>query len=262
MMKFLFEKLVVIFITLLLFPITTVLADDKFSKVEGVLTENKDSSSTEKKNNSSAKTTQNVNLSSNKQSDIQQIPHLGDNQDKISTEAGLLLIVIGIFLGVKKKQGMKNVLLVFGIIIISSYYRNTVYASEFSSVQGEIIAGDFLIEQPENVRFKAKITDQYQRMILEDIHTNVKDYRGINEGWIVSLKSQDYQTYKGNFSLIINGKIITDEESIIIEKDKQSMTEELRLKNIVEISATAVAGSYIANLEWNLQPNTNKLMNE
>lgn len=259
--KFKFKALLIILPVLLMFPITAVLADDTFSKVEGVLIKKESNRVNEKLTNDTQK-------KSSKQLDkVEKIPHLGESNTHYSLKSGFILIAVGILLLVKKRRnnGYNAGILVISFVTVLMFFSSLttpVDASVFSSIKGEIVGGDFVIEQPNNIRFNAQLNDQRQIIQLPTIHTVVKDYRGLDEGWQVTLQSADYQQYKENFALIINNTRITNEASIIFEESQRSMKKSLIFNSEVEISANAVAGSYIANLEWNLQPNTKKTMNE
>ncbi|HCZ39664.1 hypothetical protein [Brochothrix thermosphacta] len=259
--KFKFKALLIILPVLLMFPITVVLADDTFSKVEGVLIKKESNRVNEKLTNDTQK-------KSSKQLDkVEKIPHLGEGNTHYSLKSGFILIAVGILLLVKKRRnnGYNAGILVISFVTVLKFFSSLITpvdASVFSSIKGEIVGGDFVIEQPNNIRFNAQLNDQSQIIQLPTIHTIVKDYRGLDEGWQVTLQSADYQQYKENFALIINNTCITNEASIIFEESQRSMKKNLIFNSEVEISANAVAGSYIANLEWNLQPNTKKTMNE
>lgn len=124
-----------------------------------------------------------------------------------------------------------------------------------TTVTGEIIPGEFSMTIPNNVKFSATLTGQTQKIDLDSIKTTVTDYRGNQDGWQITVNSPNYTDYADNYQLVINGKAISNQQSVTYKVDKQMLVKDLELPVKMEISAKALAGSYSANLVWNLQPN-------
>lgn len=155
------------------------------------------------------------------------------------------------------------VIILFGII--GSFHQITVGHAESnitSKVSGEIVPGEFSMSIPNDVSFTAKLNGQKQSIQIDDIQTNITDYRGIDNSWQIIVKSSNYNVYKQNYQLLINHQFISDNGVIVYKNDKQSLTKELVLPTSVELSAEAKAGSYGADLEWNLQPNIKNKLQE
>ncbi len=142
----------------------------------------------------------------------------------------------------------------FGLFLIAA--DTTVFADskDSSTVSGEIVAGEFSLSQPNDVNFKVQLDGKKQVVTLEDIQFKIKDYRGIEDGWQVVVKSSNYATYKNNYTLNINQHNISDNTIVVDQSEKQTMEKVSKLATKAEISADAKAGSYRADLEWNLQP--------
>ncbi|PFG85578.1 hypothetical protein BW152_00485 [Lactococcus lactis] len=131
-----------------------------------------------------------------------------------------------------------------------------------STVTGEIISGDLSIAPPNDLSFSAKLNGQKQNLDLKPIQTKVTDYRGRDEGWQLTVKTSNFDEYSQNYQLLINGQLVSKSENIVYKNDKQELLKEISLPVKVEISAKAQAGSYGANLEWNLQPNIKNSIKE
>lgn len=134
--------------------------------------------------------------------------------------------------------------------------------SATSSVTGEVIPGRFSMTTPNGLNFQATLTGHEQTIHLKAVHTQITDYRGLNEGWTITVQSPNFDTYAQNYQLIINNQAISHSETIVYNNNKQSMSKKINLPVKVAILTSAKAGTYIADLEWNLQPNINRSLKE
>lgn len=140
--------------------------------------------------------------------------------------------------------------------VVYLFWGSPVFADiTHSTVTGEIISGDFSMTTPNDLIFSARLSGKNQQLSLKPIQTKVTDYRGRDEGWQVTVKSSNFDAYAQNYQLSINGQLVSKSENIVYKNNKQELLKEISLPVKVEISAKAQAGSYGANLEWNLQPN-------
>ncbi|SPN75940.1 hypothetical protein [Brochothrix thermosphacta] len=247
--------------------ISTVNAEQTMTKIEGVLIEGSEKQQEENIPqpdyqlilHSDNNLTKNVNT-------ISKIPKLGDDSDAITIFAGVLIIVTLIIWksGVLKIAVSKKVLLGLVTMLLVLSHPLASKANTTSTVIGELSPGVFTMTKPTDISFKTILTTgKKQTVELKDITTNVTDYRGINEGWQLTIKSPNYDQYRENFSIVINQKAITNNSQIVVQKRQKTMSRKVVLDDTkVEIVGTALAGSYIANLEWNLQPNTQKKIEE
>ena len=251
--------------------ISTVNAEQTMTKIEGVLIEGSEKQQEKQQEenipqpdyqlilHSDNNLTKNVNT-------ISKIPKLGDDSDAITIFAGVLIIVTLIIWksGVLKIAVSKKVLLGLVTMLLVLSHPLASKANTTSTVIGELSPGVFTMTKPTDISFKTVLTTgKKQTVDLKDITTNVTDYRGINEGWQLTIKSPNYDQYRENFSIVINQKAITNNSQIVVQKRQKTMSRKVVLDDTkVEIVGTALAGSYIANLEWNLQPNTQKKIEE
>ncbi|MGO2565909.1 MAG: hypothetical protein ACTH8E_08970 [Brochothrix thermosphacta] len=251
--------------------ISTVNAEQTVTKIEGVLIEGSEKQQEKQQEenipqpdyqlilHSDNNLTKNVNT-------ISKIPKLGDDSDAITIFAGVLIIVTLIIWksGVLKIAVSKKVLLGLVTMLLVLSHPLASKANTTSTVIGELSPGVFTMTKPTDISFKTILTTgKKQTVELKDITTNVTDYRGINEGWQLTIKSPNYDQYRENFSIVINQKAITNNSQIVVQKRQKTMSRKVVLDDTkVEIVGTALAGSYIANLEWNLQPNTQKKIEE
>lgn len=131
-----------------------------------------------------------------------------------------------------------------------------------SKIYAEIITGELSMSTPNDLSFIAKLNGRKQSIYTDKIQTNITDFRGIDNGWQIAVKSTNYEKYKKNYQLLINERFISDSSVIVCKNEKQLLTKGLVLPTSVEISADAKAGSYGAILEWNLQPNIKNMIKE
>lgn len=160
---------------------------------------------------------------------------------------------------------MNKLVVIILFITIGSFNQLTVghaKANVISTVSGEIVPGAFSMSVPNDLRFIAKLTGQKQSISMNELQTTITDYRGIENGWQIVVKSPNYKTYNGNYQLKVNEQYVSDTGVIVYKNDKQVRMKNLALSTSVELSAEAKAGSYGAELEWNLQPNIKNKIQE
>ena len=252
--------------------ISAVKAEQTMTKIEGVLIEGsqKQQEENHQGENSSQPDYQLILHSDNnptkKVNTISKIPNLGDGSDAIAIFVGMLVLVSLVIWkrGVLKTVVSKKILLGLVTMLLVLSHPLVSKAKTTSTVIGELSPGVFTMTKPTDISFKTVLTTgKKQTVDLKDITTNVTDYRGINEGWQLTIKSPNYDQYRENFSIVINQKLITNNSQVVVQKRQKTMSQKVVLDDTkVEIIDTASAGSYIANLEWNLQPNTQKKINE
>lgn len=251
--------------------ISAVKAEQTMTKIEGVLIEGSEKQQEKQQEENSSQPDYQLILHSDNNltknvNTISKIPKLGDDSDAITIFAGVLIIVTLIIWksGVLKIAVSKKVLLGLVTMLLVLSHPLASKANTTSTVIGELSPGVFTMTKPTDISFKTILTTgKKQTVELKDITTNVTDYRGINEGWQLTIKSPNYDQYRENFSIVINQKAITNNSQIVVQKRQKTMSRKVVLDDTkVEIVGTALAGSYIANLEWNLQPNTQKKIEE
>lgn len=131
-----------------------------------------------------------------------------------------------------------------------------------SVISGEIVSGDFSMTQPNDLSFNFKLNGENQTKKVGALTSAIIDNRGIDEGWQITLKSSNFNTYKDNYVLKVAHQEITNNAQVVVNQTEKSMKEKISLDTQVNISKNATAGTYVANLEWNLQPVSSKNINE
>lgn len=148
------------------------------------------------------------------------------------------------------------------VIVFSIFNATPTWATTQTSISGEIVWGELSMSDPNDLSFSILLNGKEQHQPLEDIQMEITDYRGIENGWQLTLRSSNYNHYNQNYQLMIHNKPITDSNAIIYKNDKQILKKQLVLSTQVRILETAEAGSYDANLEWTLQPNIKNSIKE
>ncbi|MCI1903374.1 MAG: hypothetical protein LKJ03_04760 [Enterococcaceae bacterium] len=127
-------------------------------------------------------------------------------------------------------------------------------AGQTTQVRGEIISGDFSLSPPNDLGFKVQLAGKTITKDIGTIQTIVTDFRGIAEGWKLTVASPNYAQYKDQFALVLNGDEVTAASRPVIVQKDQSQRKECKVQAAVIVSSQAQAGKYTAQLEWNLQP--------
>lgn len=131
-----------------------------------------------------------------------------------------------------------------------------------SIISGEIISGELSMGTPNNLEFRATLNGKKQTIELNPIKSDITDYRGRDEGWQLTVKSPNFEAYNQNYQLLINGQLVSKSENIVYKNNKQALHQAISMPVKAEVSSQAKAGSYGANLEWNLQPNIKNSIKE
>lgn len=161
----------------------------------------------------------------------------------INKKVFIFIAVLGIFFGVSNELAFAN-------------------SSSTTLISGEIISGEFSLSQPNDANFNVQLNGKKQKITLDSIVSTITDYRGIDDGWQIVVKSSNFNEYKSNYQLMINHQKISDSNTVVYNNEQQMMEKTVDLPVETEISANAKAGSYSARLEWNLQPNIKNMIKE
>lgn len=162
-----------------------------------------------------------------------------------------------------KRKVMRQFLILemFLIFVLSS--TSLVFAdTTTSTVSGEVVSGKFSMSKPNDLTFRTTLNGSQQLLTLNPLRVKITDYRGIEEGWQLTVKSSNFDSYGHNYQLIINDQPISRSEKLVYSISKQNIVKEIHLPVKARISSKAKAGSYEATLEWNLQPNLENLIKE
>lgn len=159
-------------------------------------------------------------------------------------------------------EKVSSLIIIFSGLFINMMCSIPAQATTNSIIKGEIIPGDFSMSVPNDISFTANLNGQKQSIQIGDIQTSVTDYRGIDNGWQVMVSSPNFKRYQLHYQLMINDQLISDNGVLVYRNDKQEITKDLALPTSVELSADAKAGSYGADLEWNLQPDIKNKIQE
>lgn len=154
-------------------------------------------------------------------------------------------------------------LLISACALLGTFWSASGFAdTTHSIISGEIISGELSMETPNNLEFRAILNGKRQTIELNPIKSDITDYRGRDEGWQLTVKSPNFEAYSQNYQLLINGQLVSKSENIVYKNNKQALHQAISMPVKAEISSQAKAGSYGANLEWNLQPNIKNSIKE
>ncbi|MBZ5979351.1 MAG: hypothetical protein SOI57_03775 [Leuconostoc gelidum] len=145
-----------------------------------------------------------------------------------------------------------------GFLNIASASANT----DTTQVTGTVTSGNLSFTKPSDSSFKIRLNGENQIKTISSIKTIVTDFRGIDEGWQLLVKSANYMSYKSNYHLILNDTDVTNNNIVIVNQKKQSLTQEIVINTKIDVEARARAGDYRSQLDWNLQPNVDKQLVE
>lgn len=159
------------------------------------------------------------------------------------------------------KKHLFLLILSCSVIVFSGRMLVSANDSQETVLTAEIVEGDLTMSQPEDLTFSAILKGQEQTLDLDPIHSTITDYRS-KKGWNLTVKSPNFESYASNYKLVVNGVAINSTTQTVESNTDQSLIQSLSLPVNAKISADAKAGSYTADLEWNLQPNIQHSMKE
>lgn len=129
-----------------------------------------------------------------------------------------------------------------------------------SKVTAAITGGALSFTQPNDDELKVTLTGSEQTVNLDDIEFNVTDARGLaddDSAWNVTVASDNYDSYKNDYTLNIATKDINADAIQVDAVTKRTVTKAEDLAATATVSATAKATSEeVANLQWTLAPTT------
>lgn len=163
---------------------------------------------------------------------------------------------------------MKNLTttLMLGLVTISAIASlSTLTASaddlqQNSKVTATITGGVLSFTQPNDDKMTVTLSGKEQTVDLDAITFDVTDARGLADdksGWNVTVASDNYDSYKGDYTLSIGSKDVNADAIQVDAVTKQTVTKSEALTTTATVSATAKAAtSEVANLQWILAPTT------
>ncbi|WP_406835100.1 hypothetical protein ABLU29_02505 [Lactococcus lactis] len=129
-----------------------------------------------------------------------------------------------------------------------------------SKVTAAITGGALSLTQPNDDTLAVTLTGDEQTVELDDINFNVTDARGLADdksGWDITVASDNYDTYKKDYTLKLGTKDISADEVQVDAVTEKTVTKAEDLAASATVSATAKATSEeVANLQWTLAPTT------
>ncbi|WP_407350020.1 hypothetical protein VNN41_03275 [Lactococcus garvieae] len=145
-----------------------------------------------------------------------------------------------------------SLLLLFLLPVLSSMVIVSADGAQETVLTAEIIEGDLSMTQPNNLNFNAKLNGKEQIIDLEPIQTTITDYLSKGQGWKLTVKSPNFESYASSYQLSVNNEKINKEENKVYSTKDEAQIQAISLPVAVKISDKAQEGSYVADLEWNL----------
>lgn len=139
-----------------------------------------------------------------------------------------------------------------------------IFAAENSSstVNGRIESGELSMTAPDSQTFTAVLQKEEQMIELPDTTMVISDYRGLDEGWSLTVSSPNFEEYKDHIRLTVSGKDITKTTAEVASTEARTQAQDLSLATVVYISENAMQGDFSARLEWVLSPNSSAKISE
>lgn len=147
-------------------------------------------------------------------------------------------------------------------ITVGSTLTASAATDQTSQITAKITGGALSLTRPNDAELNVTLTGQEQTVDLDNLSFDVTDARGLadNEsGWTVTVASDNFDSYKSDYTLAIADKAISTEavEVAGVTTKTVNKTEDLAAKATVSATASA-SDSEVANLQWTLAPSTDQ----
>ncbi|EUJ41144.1 hypothetical protein BCAMP_03990 [Brochothrix campestris FSL F6-1037] len=186
--------------------------------------------------------------------ELDQLPALGDitlGWQPLLCFIAAVCIVVCIS---NKQRHQLEIGVVTALMIVLSAYPLTASVSDSTRIQAATSPGEFSLSQPNDVPFELTLNGNQQTVRPQAITTTVTDYRGIKSGWQLLVKELSIPTERQPFQVTINEQPISHVNTLVYDQVRPTVKEVLTLVTSVTVFSEASAGTYLTQLQWQLQP--------
>ena len=146
-------------------------------------------------------------------------------------------------------------------ITVGSTLTASAATDQTSHITANITGGALTLSKPNDAELNVTLNGQEQTVNLDNLSFDVTDARGLADAesaWTVTVASDNFDSYKSDYTLTIADKAISTEAVEIAGVTTRTVnkTEDLTAKATVSATASAKE-TEVANLQWTLAPSAN-----
>ena len=158
---------------------------------------------------------------------------------------------------------MKNKLLLFPAILVGLSFctcGQNIQAdtTTTSTVTARVFTGELTMTPPKSLSKNVTLTGSDSSFKLPVITTHVADNRGVASGWEISVKTDNYDSFKQYIDLYLKSDSheisVNQTYQILTQSGKQVVSEDECYSPTVRLSHATVSNDYTIQLSWSLSP--------
>lgn len=139
-----------------------------------------------------------------------------------------------------------------------SFCGPSAFADTTTTVSAQVSSGELTMSPPQSPSINATLTGSDRKIQLPMIETQVTDLRGVNSGWTLSVKADNYTSFKKYIDLQLQSEnreiSVNQTYQVLTEKQKQTLSEVEQYLPTLKVSQTAPSKDYTLQLYWSLSP--------
>lgn len=139
-----------------------------------------------------------------------------------------------------------------------SFCESSTFAETTTTVSAQVSSGELTMSTPQSPSVKATLSGKDSTVKLPAITTEVTDHRGVNSGWTLSVKADNYSSFKKYIDLQIksgNREISVNQTyQVLTKKQNQTLSEVERYMPTLKLSQDTPSKDYTLQLSWSLSP--------
>lgn len=139
-----------------------------------------------------------------------------------------------------------------------SFCGSSTFADTTTTVSAQVSSGELTMSTPQSPSVKATLTGKDSIVKLPEITTKVTDLRGMNSGWTLSVKADNYTSFKKYIALQLKSESreisVNQAYQVLTEKQDQTLSEVEHYLPTLKLSQATPSNDYILQLSWSLSP--------
>lgn len=139
-----------------------------------------------------------------------------------------------------------------------SFYGSRAFADTTTTVSAQVSSGELTMSTPQSPSVKATLSGKDSTVKLPAITTEVTDHRGVNSGWTLSVKADNYSSFKKYIKLSLKSESreisVNQTYQVLTEKQNQTLSEVEHYIPTLKLSQDTPSKDYTLKLSWSLTP--------
>lgn len=139
-----------------------------------------------------------------------------------------------------------------------SFCGSSTFAETTTTVSAQVSSGALTMSTPQSSSINAILAGSDRKIQLPVIEAQVTDLRGVNSGWTLSVKADNYTSFQKYINLQLQSESrkisVNQAYQVLTEKQKQTLSEVEQYLPTLKVSQTTPSKDYTLQLSWSLSP--------